>query len=215
MSNIKTNPFYFAMLDVDEERRKLISLENGIDKYFSYLIAVTGYNRAEIVKKTRKREIVERRQHIMYLLRGLGNPLKEEHEYFNALRDSLGMYYFSAAKIGAFIGQKDHATVHHSVKKVLMMKDAYPSYKNFIEKLERIILEFHIEQVEKERKRERVQQSLSVDERGVLYLKQISNIISEANNDLPHISTKEYTLLARIKRQLLEYEERGHGKLFY
>lgn len=69
--------------------------------------------------KTRKREIVQVRQLAMYFAK----------EYTNS----------SLEKIGAKIGNRDHATVLHAHKTVLNLKETNPIFRNEFEKLQRKI----------------------------------------------------------------------------
>lgn len=207
-ADLHMNPFYFAMLNTDEDQRRLIDMEEGINKYLSYIIAITNFDRDQVLNPTRKREYSEKRQQVIYLLRGLGSDVSNEYKQFNIHRDMRNHYLFSLIDIGAPF-RKDHATVLYSANKIKGFKSIYPSFKAYMDKLERYLVEFHIEQVNREHGLRKDLKYMNEEAKGMLYLNKIRAIAKDANYNLNDITTPAFRAIEKILSQTEDINDNG------
>ena len=195
------NPFYVAMLDVDEERQKLIEVTEGIEKYFKYVLAITKFSKEEITQHTRKREVVEKRQQVIYLLRGLGHPERDDYDVFNVNREDIASYMFSLMDIGVLF-RKDHATVLYSCKAILNLKETNRHFRDKINRMERYMIDFHTEQVHRQINLKNNINKMDHKELAALFLNKIKKLATEGIEAVADPNAEGVALMKKIVEQI-------------
>ena len=92
-----------------------------------------GIHQKALDMKTRRREIVLPRQVAHYFARKYTNPFL--HRWANGYKE-INVHGVSLQDIGRKIGNKDHATVLHSIKTVNNLKDSDKEFRYQMDLLE-------------------------------------------------------------------------------